>query len=230
MEVFECIYTRRSTRRFKKGEKIPDWKLERILDTARWGPSPDAMQNYRFIIVRNEETKKFLADLSQELASVVFGSYPYELVAGRQWFVPEHSRPGIFEYMADGSLFRYPEDADVVLVGLETIADIDYLLPFPPADKFATATIGMVMENISLAAQALGVGCVYNGMPVTDLRNHNRVCEHLGIPRTHYITGLLCLGVPAVAREAGPSRFPIESMVYDEYWGNEYIRKDFCGE
>jgi len=60
METLECIKTRRSVRKFKKKE-IEKEKLMKILEAAIYAPSSGNLQNWEFIIVRDEENKKLIA-------------------------------------------------------------------------------------------------------------------------------------------------------------------------
>lgn len=227
MDLSEAIYTRRSIRHFKKGEKIPEWKLERILDAARWAPSPENQQMQRFIVVRDPETKKMLADVSQEQARSVFGATPYELVSERQWFVPEESRPGIFETVTDGSLFRYPDDCDTVIIGCISAQELDYTeaLPFDPT--LATFSLSMAVQNMWLTATSLGLGAAFNGLPFADPRRTTKLSEYFGIPRVVTPLMAFCVGTPLYPRVAAPSRFPLESICHSEYWGNRYRRLDY---
>ncbi len=61
MEVFEAIKTRRSIRHYKS-EAIAEEKLNAVLEAARWAPSWANTQCWRFIVVRNNDTKARLAD------------------------------------------------------------------------------------------------------------------------------------------------------------------------
>ncbi len=106
LDFFTAIRRRRSIREFT-GEKIPDEDIERIIDTARYAPSPENFQNVRYILIRkDEDLKKTIADICQEASSELFGSAPYELTQGRLWYMPESRRPATFKEMRDGSLFR----------------------------------------------------------------------------------------------------------------------------
>jgi nitroreductase len=61
MNTLECIKTRRSIRKYNKtpiGEDV----LFRIMEAAIHAPSARNSQNWEFIIVRNETTKKRLAE------------------------------------------------------------------------------------------------------------------------------------------------------------------------
>lgn len=60
METIECIKTRKSVRKFKKKD-IEKEKLIKILEAAINAPSSGNLQNWEFIIVRDEENKKHVA-------------------------------------------------------------------------------------------------------------------------------------------------------------------------
>ncbi|MCX9011158.1 MAG: nitroreductase family protein [Candidatus Methanoperedens sp.] len=80
MEVFEAIRSRCSVRQFKP-EVIPDEDIRRILEAARWAPSPFNTQPWEFIIITDKETLKaiskyarysgYLADAPMAIAVVV---------------------------------------------------------------------------------------------------------------------------------------------------------------
>ncbi len=55
MEVSEAIRKRCSVRQFRDGI-IPDDVLHRILEAARWAPSPFNTQPWEFIIIKDKET------------------------------------------------------------------------------------------------------------------------------------------------------------------------------
>ncbi len=60
MDVFEATEKRRSIRKFKP-DAIPDEHLKRILKTAHEAPSGGNRQPWKFIVVKDAETKKELA-------------------------------------------------------------------------------------------------------------------------------------------------------------------------
>ena len=60
MEVYEAIKSRRSIRKYKTAP-IDDETLGRILEAARWAPSWANTQCWRFIVVRDTDTKNKLA-------------------------------------------------------------------------------------------------------------------------------------------------------------------------
>jgi len=62
MDVSEAIRKRCSVRQFRDGNGIiPDDKIHRILEAARWAPSPFNIQPWEFIIIKSKETLKAIS-------------------------------------------------------------------------------------------------------------------------------------------------------------------------
>jgi len=64
MEVSEAIEKRRSIRKYKPSG-ISNESLKKILEAARLAPSAGNRQPWRFVVVRNSERKKLLAEAAQ---------------------------------------------------------------------------------------------------------------------------------------------------------------------
>lgn len=65
MNVYDAIRIRKSVRSFQKKE-VPDDVLHRILSAARLAPSARNRQEWRFVIVRNPETRHKLAEAAKK--------------------------------------------------------------------------------------------------------------------------------------------------------------------
>jgi len=61
MDVIEAIKTRRSIRKYKP-DLVEEEKLQAVLEAARWAPSWANTQCWEFIVVKNPETKRKLAE------------------------------------------------------------------------------------------------------------------------------------------------------------------------
>ncbi|KPJ71329.1 nitroreductase [Parcubacteria bacterium DG_74_3] len=61
MDVFEAIKTRRSVRHYKP-HPIPEEILKKVLEAARLAPSARNAQKRKFVIVKDPETRKQLAE------------------------------------------------------------------------------------------------------------------------------------------------------------------------
>jgi len=229
MELMEAIKTRRSIRDFT-GQPIPDEHIEKILDAARYAPSPENLQMWRYIVIRqDQETKNLIAELSIEMAKQIFGAQPYELTGGRLWYLPDRFRPTEFENIRDGSLFHYPKYADTVVIGFGSEFFHDAHLPYD-LRLFGSVVVAMGMLQMWLVAHSLGYGCGWMALAISDARHKEMLCDKLGVPRTWEPIGVLCIGVPKEKRMLGPSRFPMEGVMYSERWGNPYRRLAFRKE
>ena len=65
MEVLEAIKTRRSIRKYKTAP-IDNKTLAAVLEAARWAPSWANTQCWRFVVVRDSDTKGKLSDTLNE--------------------------------------------------------------------------------------------------------------------------------------------------------------------
>ncbi|MDW5550380.1 nitroreductase family protein [Methanosarcina sp.] len=78
MGTFDTIKNRRSIRTYKS-ERIPQEKLEKLLEAARLAPSAANRQNWKFIVVENEQVKKQLVTACNNQAFVGTASH---IIAG----------------------------------------------------------------------------------------------------------------------------------------------------
>ena len=70
MDVFEAISKRRSIRKYKNDE-VPDEKLQNILEVARIAPSASNRQEWKFIVVKDKETREKLVEAAHGQQFVV---------------------------------------------------------------------------------------------------------------------------------------------------------------
>lgn len=228
MDFWEALYSRRSVREFKP-DPIEDWKLERILDVARWAPSPENVQNWRYVVIKDPEIKKLLGELGKIHAAAHFGEPPYELLESRLWYLPEEIKHEVIEMYYDGSLFDYCAEAPVNILCL--CAEGHYDMPEQTRSSWmghlgGTGPMMMGVLNMWLAATALGLGAAFNVFPVLNMRDQEYLSHLLGIPHSWSIYGVFCLGYPAKEWEIPPSRHPIEAIAFNERWGKPWVRAE----
>jgi nitroreductase len=60
MDIYEAVKIRKSVRAFKN-EDVPEDVLTRILDAGRLAPSANNFQEWRFVVVRDEKTRRKIA-------------------------------------------------------------------------------------------------------------------------------------------------------------------------
>ncbi len=207
------------------GEKpTPFWMIEKILDAAIWGPVPENFKNWRFIVIRDKESKKFLKELASEKKSTPwFFNWP-ELQYSRVSHLPEEKRLEEIEKRFEEGFGNFYEEADVLILCLSTfLAWRDQ--PYPgygatPMPMFNIST-GCCIQNMLIAATALGLGVNYDPTPCGDPRTRELLAEYFGIPSISFWP-MGILGIGEIGKRKELKRLPIETMVYDEYWNNPF--------
>ncbi len=63
-DLYELAMKRRSIRGYRKDKDVPEEYVQRILEVARWAPSGANELPWEFIVIRDEETRNKIADLS----------------------------------------------------------------------------------------------------------------------------------------------------------------------
>ena len=69
MDVFDCIETRRSVRKYDKKD-VPNELIAQILTSGTYAPSAGNTQEWEFIVVRDREIKKRLSDAALKQSQV----------------------------------------------------------------------------------------------------------------------------------------------------------------
>lgn len=79
--------------------------------------------------------------------------------------------------------------------------------------KYYLADTGIASENLMLAAHAVGLASVFVGV-----FDEEKLGDLLDIPPGVRIVGIFPLGYPQTEPKAGPSRKPLEEIVFYEKW------------
>jgi nitroreductase len=188
MEVMEAIKGRRSIRKYRD-EPVPEEALQTVLGAARMAPSWSNTQCWRLIIVRDNETKSKLADTLKGIK------------AGRT-------------NTADGAVRTAPiviaACAELGLTGYYWDENGEKKLATDKDEAWYMFDVALAMQNMSLAAHALGLGTVNAG-----LLDAVAAAKILGLPENVVLVELLPLGWPDEA-PAAPTRKEINKFVFSE--------------
>ena len=133
MNVYEAIATRKSVRAFQDKD-VPQETLMRILQAARLAPSASNRQEWRFVVVRNPETRKKLVPAAMGQSFV--GQAPVVLVCCAE--TDQHQMPC--------QLPCYPIDLAIA---------IDHITLCAVEEGLGTCWIGAFKED--LVKEALGI-------------------------------------------------------------------------
>ena len=170
-EVLDCIYARRSTRKFLE-RQIEAVHLEAILEAAIWAPSGSNNQSWLFTAIQNKEILLKINELVRE---------------GFQHWIPDDEYPGKLaaKSKAQRPEFNFYYHAPTLIIASNK-----------PNYENAMADCALALENIFLAAQSLGLGSCYINQ-LHWLRNDSVIRDflfELGIPREHTICSSAAVG------------------------------------
>jgi nitroreductase len=73
--VLDALKERRSVFRFK-ADPVPDEKIQTILEAGRWAPSWTNTQPWKFIVVKDPDTKRKLTEAALTITGVGIGEAP----------------------------------------------------------------------------------------------------------------------------------------------------------
>ncbi len=142
MDTFEAIASRRSIRKFKS-DPLPDEILQKILLAATQAPSGKNRQPWRFIVVQGEKRAEMLNIMRQGIAHA---KEQRGESGSSEWsaYVMEQAPVTVFVFNPDGI---HPWLAHSIDQNFDDLVNVQ--------------SVGAAIQNMLLAAQALGVGSLW---------------------------------------------------------------------
>lgn len=209
--VKKVIEDRRSIRQYTD-EPVSEEALEMILEAGRLAPSGENAQPWRFIIVKDPETRKKLGAIAgggsgRRFTAEFVTQKMQERFASLE---DEAKKKAAFEKLTSGQVSAFLAEAPVSIVvcGRKDVWDLPY-------DTSAA------IENMLLMVTALGLGACWVIAPCIDIRDEERVKELLGVPEGMKVVSIIAVGHPARYPRPRP-RIPLHELVYREKWGVPY--------
>jgi len=195
--LLDAVRGRRSVRAYLPLD-VPEEVVDRVLEAARWAPSPHGRQPWRFAVIRKEDTKTRLAD-------AMGGEWRNNLEMDGQDLE-------VVEKRLEGSRRRLL-DAPVLVLLCLYLEDLD---AYPDAGRqriettMAVQSLGAAAQNALLAAYDSGLDA---GWMCAPLFCPERVTEALGLDPTLVPHALLTLGYAAGDPPRRRSRIPLEDLI-----------------
>lgn len=174
MDVFSCIATRHSTRKFKE-EPVPQEVLDKVIEAGRQAPSGKHKNQSRFIVIRKKEVlQELIALVQQEFAKMEVTPENDDNFGG-----------AIRAAKKGGYVFMY--NAPVLIV---VASKRDY------GNKYAD--VSCAMQNMMLAANALDLGsCWINQLRwLQDNPVLRAYLQKLGMAEDEEVCASLSIGYP----------------------------------
>ncbi len=221
MELFETIHDAAAVRRFRP-DPVPDQLITRLLDAAIRAPSASNTQNWAFVVVRDREQRRQLADLYRRAFELISAMYRDRQPAPHQSAASYRKMMDSAEYLAE-HLHEVPL---MIVAGLITPASSRR----PPAEhaervsaaaaRISGASIYPAVQNILLACRAMGLGTV---LTTIHAYYDEEVKAALGLPPEFMSYAMLPVGYPAEAFKTRPlKRRPLNEVACLDRWGNDW--------
>ena len=197
-DLFEIMRSTRSMRRLKP-DPVPEALLTQVLEAGTYAANGGNMQSWRFLVIRDPAIKA---------AAGAFYTKAWHEVVG-----PRYRSGG----PAPGTT---PEAFGRMLAAAEHLADHlheapVWIVPCLAGPRGSGASIFPAVQNMLLAARAVGLGCTLTTLYLI----HEKETEAaMGIPDGFHSYAILPLGHPL--GKFGPvRRAPMGEVVFDDHWG-----------
>jgi F420 biosynthesis protein FbiB-like protein len=192
----ELVRGRRSVRSYRP-DPVPRELVERVLEAARWAPSPHGRMPWRFVVLTRSEAKGRLADAMGEewVRQLALDGDPPDVVARR--LTRSHERV---------------RTTPVCVIPCLYLEDLD-LYPDPARQEaertMAVQSLGAAAQNLLLAAYDVGLDA---GWLCAPLFCPDTVRTALDLPPTLHPQAILTLGY-AAQEPRRRERLPLEALV-----------------
>ena len=211
MDVLELMRTQRSVKHFKP-DPVSDDDIRTILTAATWAPNGTNAQPWEFIVIRDQDLKKKIADIYREGLKFLL-DHPR-----RQGFREPDKRTFFKTMMRKSQHLRDHLEESPVLIIVAMNKEKDNLPRFGVLKATRVeATYTSIMpcvQNLMLAARSLGIGtCLTTA--ITILEEDAKIA--LGMPEETQIIALIPMGYPA--DDFKPvTRIPAEEFTHWDGW------------
>ena len=203
-DIFEIMHTARSMRRLKP-DPVPDALIRKILEAGVCAANGGNTQRWRFLVVKDAAIKRAVA---------VYYKRAFDEVVGPRYGTSAPP-PGVTaeRYQRQHAAVQYLTDhfheAPVWIVAC---------LEDPSPTRWSGASIYPAVQNMLLAARALGLGST---LTTRHLLHEKETEVALGLPEGVHSYAILPIGYPM--GHFGPvGRGALTDIVFEDRWGQPY--------
>jgi nitroreductase len=235
-EVLKVIKERHSSRvPFDPSKPISKEHLMQILEAARWTPTGHNMQNYEIIVIDDKATLAKIGTIKSPVQEAFLRdnlthlSYSDEELKRKKvgiaaaGFPPDWIDPAKISEVAANSdpipVGNYIRGSPMLLV---VLYDPNRKAPAQAVDVYGFMSLGCLMENIWLAAEALGVGMQILSLSAT-ASVEKELKQLLGVPDLLKIAYTIRLGYPAAPVKGLHVRREIDDFTHHNKYGSKGI-------
>lgn len=204
--LFETMQTMRAMRRLKP-DPVPDALIRKILEAGVCAPNGSNSQRWRFLVIKDTKIKQQVQ---------VFYKRAFDEVIGPR-YLNSTPPPGVTkerylrQHAAVQHLTDHFHEAPVWIVACLDEGQV-------PPTRWSGASIYPAVQNMLLAARALGLGAT---LTTRHLLYEKETEAALGLPPGVHSYAILPIGYP-VGTFGPVGRGALADVVYAERWGQPY--------
>lgn len=253
MNIFDAITQRRSHRGTFQNRAIDAADLEKLIEAARWTPSPFNVQPWELVLIQEAEGKEVLAEVTEQAIVEQFKDAKF-LDDNSRWMrltetalkasgdgvlLTDHvTLPKLLQDAPDKLLEAMLKNAKAfTLLGnlgagkipakeiAAQVREAPLLMlvtmnckRYPPGDggtRWMWLSMGMLIQNVLLAATALDIGVQFVSAPLENPADRERARQLFNIPTSHEVITLLRMGY-VEERRGGSVRLQPSEFVHFE--------------
>jgi F420 biosynthesis protein FbiB-like protein len=204
LDFFEVVHTQRSIRQFKP-DPVPDEAIWQILDAAIRAPSGSNTQPWGFLVARDLAKREAIARAVRERMGD-----PAQGRAEAQQMEPARRRMRLASIAFRENVTSAPVLIIPCLVApTSPSSDVNSL--------WAGSSIYAAVQNLMLAARALGLGTV---LTTFNIRIEDVIRGEFGLPQDAKPVAVIPVGYPDGERFGPTTRKPVETVTFWDEWGS----------
>jgi nitroreductase len=196
-DFFSVVRSQRAYRAFT-GEPVPDELVERVLEAATYAPSAENTQAWAFVVLRDAASRARVGELTRQAWE-----------GGGREFSRPRLRPDVFANVEAGATGGVANAPVLVVVCGDTSRCVEAVLE---------ASVFPAVQNLLLAAQALGLGAALTTITTTFA---DELRALLALPDHVRALAVVPLGWPA-KRLGPPRRAPVADKTFRERYGTPW--------
>ncbi len=196
MDTFDAIEQRRSVKHYDPNHKFTEEEIEKLMSLAVLSPTSYNMQNWRFVLVKDSETRKKIRSAAWDQAQVTDSSLLLVICADlKAW------KKNPAQYWRNA-----PKEARDFLV--------PSMSPFYEGKEQlqrdeAMRSCGIAAQTLMLTAKAMG----YDSNPMIGF-DSEKVAEIINLPEDHVISMLMAIGKQVKSAMPRGGQLPLDQVVF----------------
>ena len=198
MDTFEAIYKRRAIKHFDPDHRLTQKEETKLLEAAIQAPTSFNIQHWRFVVLRDPKLReKIRTELGNDQTQMTDASLLILMTADKKAWTKN----------PDSCWRNAPPEVAKMLV--------DWIAPFHEGREWlerdeAQRSIGMAMQNLMLAAKALG----YDSCPMIGF-DIDKVAELIRLPEDHVMGPMVAIGKGTKDPWPKPGQLSLDEVVID---------------